>query len=208
MPWPTFWTEPSGEAVLELRRYRSTSDGDGGMPCPGGYHNASVEVGRAVVRKSPDGLIANIPPSEFEGDPRWPVQCQGEGCGYCFADEDQRQVNQHVVYRAADGREWKQRDLPTGAMYDAWWMGDWAKGADGICLVVMLPTDPPHQWMVDAEASNCTRKGDRSHKCWVRHGDPRTGPVTVDKNGETCAAGAGSIAVEGYHGFLQNGLLT
>ena len=30
----------------------------------------------------------------------------------------------------------------------------------------------------------------------------------VDKNGETCAAGAGSIASAGYHGFLVNGVLS
>ena len=47
----------------------------------------------------------------------------------------------------------------------------------------------------------------RPHKCWVRHGDPRTGIVTVDKNGVTCGAGAGSIATRGWHGFLREGML-
>lgn len=46
----------------------------------------------------------------------------------------------------------------------------------------------------------------RPHKCWVRHGTPPR--VTVDKDGLTCGAGAGSIAVPGYHGHLQNGYLT
>jgi hypothetical protein len=32
--------------------------------------------------------------------------------------------------------------------------------------------------------------------------------VTVGKSGNTCAAGAGSIAVDGYHGFLRNGSFT
>jgi hypothetical protein len=48
----------------------------------------------------------------------------------------------------------------------------------------------------------------RPHKCWVRHGDPKTGTVHVDKNGVTCGAGAGSIASGSYHGFLHNGFLT
>lgn len=46
------------------------------------------------------------------------------------------------------------------------------------------------------------------HKCWVRHGDPRASNVTVDKNGDTCSAGAGSILAGDYHGFLQAGVLT
>ena len=37
---------------------------------------------------------------------------------------------------------------------------------------------------------------------------PRTGNVHVDKSGDTCAAGAGSILIGGYHGFLHNGYLT
>jgi hypothetical protein len=52
-------------------------------------------------------------------------------------------------------------------------------------------------------------EGDKTHRCWVRHGDPDKGePVHVDKAGHTCAAGAGSIATPGYHGFLHNGQLT
>lgn len=31
--------------------------------------------------------------------------------------------------------------------------------------------------------------------------------ITVDKNGTTCAAGAGSISAGPYHGFLRNGQL-
>lgn len=46
------------------------------------------------------------------------------------------------------------------------------------------------------------------HKCWVRHGDPKTGSVHVDKDGVTCGAGAGSILSGSYHGFLHGGYLT
>jgi hypothetical protein len=63
-------------------------------------------------------------------------------------------------------------------------------------------------WHVDGRASNCTMPTDKVHKCWVRHGDPRASNLTVDKNGFTCAAGAGSIQAGDYHGFLQAGVLT
>lgn len=45
------------------------------------------------------------------------------------------------------------------------------------------------------------------HKCWVRHGTPPGEVVHVDKNGITCGAGAGSIAIPNWHGFLHNGEL-
>ena len=79
------------------------------------------------------------------------------------------------------------------------------RGPDGICLIVKCPNG--RDWYVDSEASNCTRKGE-PHQCWCRHGDPRECRVTVDKNGDTCAAGAGSIQAGDYHGFLQAGILT
>jgi len=113
------------------------------------------------------------------------------------------------LYRRSDtGDLMTLRDAPVGAMWDATWYDDDPAytGADGITLVVRTPGG---SWNVDGEASNCTRKGDRSHKCWVRHGDPRK-PETlhVDKNGNTCSAGAGSILCGNYHGFLHHGELT
>lgn len=76
--------------------------------------------------------------------------------------------------------------------------------ADGPNLHVILPNRQP--WNIDSRASNCTMPYDYTHRCWVRHGEPPN--VTVDKNGLTCAAGAGSIMAADYHGFLQNGALT
>jgi hypothetical protein len=59
-------------------------------------------------------------------------------------------------------------------------------------------------WDVDSRASNCSKKDDRKHRCWVRHGNPARGELDVDKNGGvTCAAGAGSIQCGNYHGFVQ-----
>lgn len=47
---------------------------------------------------------------------------------------------------------------------------------------------------------------DAEHRCWIRHGEPPL--ITVDKNGLTCAAGAGSIQCRDYHGFLRDGSFT
>jgi hypothetical protein len=78
--------------------------------------------------------------------------------------------------------------------------------ADGEHLYVVLPNHG--YWDIDSRCSNCDKPSDPTHRCWVRHGDPRTGePVTVDKRGNTCGAGAGSIWMDDYHGFLRNGVL-
>ena len=72
---------------------------------------------------------------------------------------------------------------------------------DGKHLMVVLPNG--HQHDCDARASNCTMPEDRVHRCWIRHGTPPA--VTIDKQGPTCAAGAGSIVRGGWHGFIRNG---
>ena len=95
--------------------------------------------------------------------------------------------------------------LPPGAM---WYPRAYKFTPDGRkkeikeALTVMTPGGI---WGIDGSASNCTRKDDLLHQCWVRHGEPPD--VTVDKNGDTCAAGAGSIMCGNYHGFLRNGFL-
>ena len=74
-------------------------------------------------------------------------------------------------------------------------------------LKVILPNG--HEWDVDGRASNCTKPDDRLHRCWVRHGDPlNPSTLHVDKAGNTCNAGAGSILSGDYHGFLHHGMLT
>ncbi len=127
------------------------------------------------------------------------------------------------LYRRSDtGELVTLGDAPVGAMWDATWMrrDDLRTGPDGITLVVRTPGG---DWLVDAECNNCTRTQwgpkeidgqryekvwlGRTHYCWIRHGDPRTGTIHVDKNGDTCSAGAGSILQGTYHGFLHNGEL-
>lgn len=114
-----------------------------------------------------------------------------------------------TIFRRPDtGEEFRNKDLPVGAVYDATWCHEFKNlcGPDDRCLVCVIPGS--HHWYIDSRASNCTMPKDNVHKCWVRHGEPEDGTLHVDKNGFTCAAGAGSIQINGgWHGFLHNGFL-
>lgn len=96
-----------------------------------------------------------------------------------------------------------------GCIYESRWHEDsgcpyWSN-CTGVHVQCLLPNGD--HWDMDSRASNCTLKDDKTHRCWVRHGSYKDGTITVNKDGFTCAAGAGSIAVEGWHGFLTNGQL-
>lgn len=196
-----FWLEPTDRQQLYLRRYNEN------LPCSGSmsYHDAMVpiEQSREVMSEDrrhwvDDGRTAK----DFAGDPRWPKRCT---CGYEFTETDERQLfSSHIYHRADTGEEMTLRDAPEGAMWDAWWLHDWAEmcGPDGRSIICKVPVN--HEWQIDGPCSNCTRKNE-PHKCWVRHGDPPN--LTVDKNGDTCSAGAGSILTPQWHGFLRNGEL-
>lgn len=171
---------------------------------PAGYHTASVVIDDAIPLK-PEAIekgyvgYGERGPRPFEGDARWPTTCP---CGYLFTAEDEWQVNVDVLFSGApEGGICTLRDAPAGAMWDAlWWP---KKGPDGRALYVRLPNG--RDWHIDGRASNCTRRDDNVHQCWVRHGEPPD--VTVGKDGDTCAAGAGSILAGDYHGFLRGGYL-
>lgn len=200
-PIKAFWAEPTGVMRQQLRRFVSSD-----VKCDKGehgYHQAWVEIENAQVEYyESDGRKYEKSPKEVpHDDPRWPKSCP---CGREFVDTDTWQVFGDAVY-AGGSTEFTLRKPVAGAMWDAWWM-PYSRGDDGICLVVVLPT--LHTWMVDSRASNCTMPTDDIHRCWVRHGDVKSGNVHVDKSGNTCAAGGGSILVPGYHGFLHNGYLT
>lgn len=96
-------------------------------------------------------------------------------------------------------------DLPVGALWysDGYHHGFDKPGPDGHALVAKCPGDS--LWCIDSRASNCDMKADQAHRCWVRHGDPKTGAVHVDKDGLTCGAGGGSIQTHNWHGFLDHG---
>lgn len=108
------------------------------------------------------------------------------------------------LYRRLDtGEEMGWYEAPAGAqMYVDYGTPN---GPDGKSLAVKLPGN--HTWHVDSMCSNCDMKDDKVHRCWIRHGDPRQCNVTVDKQGNTCKAGAGSILIDKWHGFLTNGEL-
>jgi hypothetical protein len=106
-----------------------------------------------------------------------------------------------------------------GAVYE-WehtYRCDW-DNCSGTHVTVILPTGD--SWCPDRRASNCGSPDDRTHRCWVRHGP--LDRLTVDKNGDTCIAGAGSIQTyeskimvddeevvlrQAWHGFLHDGVL-
>lgn len=105
-----------------------------------------------------------------------------------------------AIYRRLDTGE-EFQGAPVGALFVASWSK--ACGADGRAVVCVTPAG---QWYIDGRANNCTLPNDTAHRCWVRHGTVGE-RLTIDKNGLTCAAGAGSIAQKGFHGFLKNGEL-
>lgn len=215
--YKVFWLEPTERERVWLRRF-VPSDRKPGCPLPHGYHDAVDFLKDRSARDELDSDSDYDRPSDES--PLWPELC---ACGYKFQPDDKRQVfNQHLYSGAPDGKFYTLRDAPIGAMWDAEWYrsrggGGMFTGPDGLCLVVKTPGG---DWMVDAEATNCTmtqyeqvdkntrRWKGRTHYCWPRKGDPRTGMVDVRKeHGRTCGAGAGSIQLGKYHGFLSNGFL-
>jgi hypothetical protein len=122
-----------------------------------------------------------------------------------YAPTDRDGVSTPIMRRLDTGEICNGDKLPVGAL----WVNGGAPsrycGPDGLSIYCRLPGG--HSWLIDGRASNCTMPEDKDHRCWVRHGTVGE-KLHVDKNGKTCAAGAGSIAIEGYHGFLHNGELT
>lgn len=200
-----FLLDPTEKIRRSLRRYVSSEL----EKCPGpgmSYHNASRVIDEQPVirgvRAGREVTMNTYSPEEFAGDPRWPNKC--DHCDRALTEDDKCQVFVEPIYRRTDtGEEMTLRGAPPGAMWDATWFSDIYRGPDRRCLVVRLPDG--HDWMIDSRASNCSMRGDNSHKCWVRHGEPPN--ITVDKNGHTCQAGGGSIQTPKWHGFLRNGEL-
>lgn len=114
-------------------------------------------------------------------------------------------VSSPMLRNTDTGEVVASRDLPVGAIWYASTdtQGYYRPGPDGKTLFVRTPGG---DWCIDGRASNCTKPQDNEHYCWVRHGVPPV--VTVDKKGNTCSAGGGSIAIGSYHGHLTNGFLT
>lgn len=233
MPTKVFWLERTDRVKVWLRRYRSDcpkgkKTATWTETCEAQlllHANAPArEWGRWQWRKW--GKTRRRYWHQFnskikKSDHRW-ARMRCERCGGKFDRGDPKQLwADHLFRGAPDKKLYTLRDAPIGAMWDAEWLHDaggaWT-GPDGLSLHVRTPGG---DWCVDSQASNCTQTQDvdvpgkpgwkrftRTHYCWIRHGDPRTGNVHVDKNGNTCSAGGGSIAIGKYHGFLNQGYLT
>lgn len=216
-----FLVKPSetNDAFLWLRRYTRNKG-----PCPNrpgeySYHDNWTPIGvlasgykkvsyneRFPEQASEESKDEWVLEHNFEEigrqDERWPKTC---ACGYVFTDDDEWQNFTSRVFVAEDGRQWPQRELPPGAMYFEDWLPTkmyWDNKTDHH-LIVVLPDGT--EWNVDSRCNNCTMLEDRTHRCWVRTGEPPN--VTAGKGGHTCSAGAGSILTPKWHGFLQNGEL-
>lgn len=168
---------------------------DCGAPVPTGYF---LNQRSHYLIRTPDGVER---PGTVDDGERV-LDSQGHAQTVCVP---QYQVFHKRLYNTASGSP------EPGDMYWApWYHGN------GLCLywdnctdprghlIVVLPNG--REWDVDSRAGNCDMQSDRTHRCWVRHGEPPN--VHVDKGGHTCHAGAGSILVGNYHGFLHHGQLT
>jgi len=230
-----FFLEPTGRTKVALRRYNW--DGEyNKCTGKYGHHDAQTEVGEAVEDKDKDGYINSIPLEKYAHDTRWPVVC-GCGYVFTPKDEFQvfqdsiyrrTDTGEEMALRDAPaGAIWHMW----------WFAGNEGNGYSGCVNNQYLSCRLPggHDWCIDGvalncdspckncgkpyhmhqrdagpnggpNAANCTAYVDaRPHHCWVREGVPPL--LTVGKTGITCGAGAGSILVPGWHGFLRNGFL-
>lgn len=227
-PVPVFWCEPIGKLRRQFRTYGKKVDGCSAFYCEALRPLDDVEEERVVL---PDGdwHWKSYEVKDFPWD-AFPTNCDT-----CRREiqEPSRQIHWDRLFVIKTGPRageiFSSDKVPVGAMWDDETLGLWRgkqdigyTGPDGITLTVQLPCGP---WHVDAQASNCTlpqyvpvegepntRRFVRSHYCWCRRGDPRTGYVHVDKDGFTCEAGAGSIwqnmgAKDDFHGFLYRGFI-
>lgn len=188
MSWPCFLITPVPRATRTLRRFSVGAD----PKCPlFGYDHAADGASLIVDQSLDDNTGGRSPLGDERTEPGWPLAC---ACGYAFGPDDYRQVH-FRRHHAGNGWEGPLRDAPIGAMWDASWMpdGDAWRGADGRCLVVRLPDGS--DWMVDGPASN-------SQTGWQRTGEPPL--ITASPSILSHPVGG----KRGYHGFLQNGVLT
>lgn len=199
-----FLVTETAEAEVNLRRF-TASGIDRERGCPAQVeHNGYVRgcdattwlEGRVPFERNEDGHYrGDIEPAAYAGDERWPTLCAA--CGQPFAEVDDWQVNREPIWAAGDGREWRQRSLPPGAMFDATWARFWGVGEDGMALTVVLPPGTEdsrgHWWHIDGPASG--EGGVRKPNAWTRSGVP---PVVTARP---------SILTSDFHGFLTEGVI-
>jgi len=128
----------------------------------------------------------------------------------CHCSPECKEIVEKPFYKRLDTGEVAARypwNWGPGAMWNSkHTVGDcpYWDNCDGNHLTVVTPSGG--HWNTNSRASNCTMKADRQHRCWVVHG--MAPKLTVDKEGLTCRAGAGSIQSGKWHGFLTNGILS
>lgn len=185
---------------LTFRRYGKYGKPENVCKGPYGTHDAQIFWGH-VATDTYDFDNERIWIRDLKD--RFPVKC--ETCNYEFAPDDEYQIFKRRLYHRVDKKHsnlFSLEESEVGAIWRAEWYEDNYKGADGKCYVVKTPGG---DWIIDSVASNCTMPDDKIHKCWVREGEAPN--FTVGKTGYTCAAGAGSILINNYHGFLHGGEL-
>lgn len=205
-----YWLEPIRQARLSLRCY-SSANGCPLVPGEYSYHNAHTplfDVAERFEFSETYGhkLYSHDGPQEradVSSEYQWPAHC---GCGYEFTEKDSRQIFSETLYKRTDtGEVLTQREFGPGAMWNQEWLNENShmRGDDGLSISVICPNG--REWFIDGGCSNCTKPEDTIHRCWCRHGIPPI--LTIDKNCNSCDAGAGSIQAGDWHGFLRDGFL-
>lgn len=200
MPVQTYWLDNTEFGNITLGAYTSQDE----APCP------AYEYGHWGHAKLPRMAESDYDSKALWADPAtpWPTIC--ERCGTDFSSENWRRSSgfEHLYVCKVTGEELLLRDAMPGALYFAPWLDTIFTPQREHCINVVLPDGTT--WTIDAQASNCSIPDDHrqlQHHCWVIDADCDLEHLTVGKNGPTCAAGAGSIQTDKWHGFLQNGFL-
>lgn len=225
----TFWLEPTGRHKVWLNRanWDTKCSAHDGLSC-----TAKALIGD--VAESPKNWQDLI--GVDKTDPRWPTKCacgyefKPEDDYFVNSKEYYKRGDtgeELLLEDAPVGATWHARG----------YVGNEFSGPDGLAVHCKTPggvwnidsranncTSPCKHCNVSYshhDPKTCTNPGDGKsqytvgayedgvpdHKCWIRHGAPSEAMLTVDKQGVTCQAGAGSILCGKYHGFLRCGYL-
>lgn len=171
-----------------------------------GIHNALVPLGDKLGTEDfkAFGEVADYP------EERWPTVCSDCGAPVPKAEAEPKAVGEAGVMLRRQVFVSRLYDSPSGQpeagdVYQLRWHDPgecpYWDNCDGTHTYGILPNG--HTWDMDSRASNCDKKADRTHRCWVKQGSAEAGSLDVGKGGNTCGAGAGSILVDGWHGFLR-----
>ncbi len=211
-----FMVEATGIVVEEVCLWPPS----GAPPCPGGSYKGAPCCARMELRR-----VVGIGPGEhppfspyMEQKKAWDSLKYCSTCGLAANEDWHGSSSMGHLWRRPDRPDELERKpdaFGPGAIWKAKWLGDlprivwhwdnWPETEFPISIMT-----PGGVWMPQSRASNCTMPEDRLHRCWCLHGtmpDTLTADKTPEPGGSTCAAGAGSILTNGWHGFLRNGEL-